>query len=621
MSKLLNLKEIRIENFLSIKEQISIPVQKYGNSFTTIFVGKNDSGKTNLLKALAFLELEGKSIKYTDYCHRDYKNETDKYIDIFYDFQVLDNKELSKIIKEMNIFPENFHLLFTITDITKNLYLKKNLSNVKSQINFEMNLSEKVKNYYAIIDENDCIIEIQKKDLAGLGGFKLPENGKEITDDIIESYLQNKAKKVFDKYLPKIITWKSDNKHLIFNDNPNLQLSDFANNPDSLIPLKNMFLISGYNETTLVNAINNALIDIDSRSELESELSNKTTQYITKVWANQNVKISVRIGDTGKCSIQIEDTSSRYFDMKFKSDGFKQFVSLILSLSAENSVKKLSDTLILIDEPETHLYPESIEDMKNELLNIGQNNYVFISTHSPFMVDRECSERHWKVEKNGITTSIIQISDSVSMWDNKVMNSAFGLNVFKELLPQKIIVVEGNDDKKILDKLLKILNIKTHYAVKSSNGASHMVNLASMFCGEKIYPYFIVDDDSEGRKNKTDISKRNCYKDRIFTLKDLVTKSYDKYTMEDLFPINIVKNFYDEKCANSFNLSEEAPVLGQIYSQDSVLKRDKERCNNLKYELADKICGMINRNNLQSSYPYLYEFISNIKSKIIEKED
>ena len=255
-----------------------------------------------------------------------------------------------------------------------------------------------------------------------------------------------------------------------------------------------MFLIAGYNETTLVNAINNALEDVDSRSELESELSTKTTEYISKVWANQNVKISVRISDTGKCTIQIEDTSSRYFDMKLKSDGFKQFISLILSLSAENSVKKLSDTLILIDEPETHLYPESIEDMKRELLKIGENNYVFISTHSPFMIDRECSERHWKIEKNGIKTFATQISDSISMWDNKVLNSAFGLNIFRELLPQKIIIVEGNDDKQILEKLFKVTNIKDHYAIKSSGGASHMINLATMFCGEKVYPYFIVDD-------------------------------------------------------------------------------------------------------------------------------
>lgn len=619
MAKILELTEIRVENFLSIRDEVDIPVQKYGNSYTTIFVGKNDSGKTNLLKALAFLSEEDKPIKYTNICHRDYKNEDNKYIDIYYEFKVINNKEILNIIKGINIFPENFLSTLKILNITKNLYARKDMTSVESLLTFNIQLSEKSKNYYAVLNNENSVTSIEIKGQAGLLGKEIPENGKELTKDLIEKYLKDKIGKELNKYLPQFITWKSDDKHLIFNDNPNLQLNNFVNNPNSLVPLKNMFLIAGYNETTLVNAINNALEDVDSRSELESELSTKTTEYISKVWANQNVKISVRISDTGKCTIQIEDTSSRYFDMKLKSDGFKQFISLILSLSAENSVKKLSDTLILIDEPETHLYPESIEDMKRELLKIGENNYVFISTHSPFMIDRECSERHWKIEKNGIKTFATQISDSISMWDNKVLNSAFGLNIFRELLPQKIIIVEGNDDKQILEKLFKVTNIKDHYAIKSSGGASHMINLATMFCGEKVYPYFIVDDDQEGRKNKSEIIKRNCYRNRIFTLKDLVNKEYDKFTLEDLYPLNLVKTFFDEKCEKDFNLNNQAPVLAQILNQDPSLKRDKDRCNNLKYELADLICSKITKNNLSSDFPLLNELINKFKATLVEE--
>ena len=508
--------------------------------------------------------------------------------------------------------------MFEIKKIIKNLYAKKDSSTVSNLFTFDVELKKESKNSYAIVNSDGNVSSIEEKGRQGLGGFQYPENGKELTKNLLEQYLKNKIKKELNQYLPKVISWKSDDKHLIFNDNPNLQLKTFATNPNCLVPLKNMFLIAGYNETTLANAINNALNDVDSRSELESELSIKTTEYISKVWVNQNVKVFVRIGDSGKCSIQIEDASSRYFDMKLKSDGFKQFISLILSLSAENSVKKLSNTLILVDEPETHLYPESIEDMKKELLSIGKNNYIFISTHSPFMIDRECSERHWKVQKDGIKTSIVQISDNISMWDNKVLNSAFGLNIFKELLPQKIIVVEGNDDKQILEKLFKITNIKDHYAIKSAGGASHMINLASMFCGEKIYPYFIVDDDQEGRKNKTEIIKKNCYKNRIFTLKDLVNKNYDKFTLEDLFPLNIVKAFFDEKCEKDFVLNSEAPVLTQILNQESNLKRDKDRYNNLKYELADKICKSITKNNLATDFPLLNDLISKIKNILVE---
>jgi predicted nucleotide-binding protein (sugar kinase/HSP70/actin superfamily) len=66
-------------------------------------------------------------------------------------------------------------------------------------------------------------------------------------------------------------------------------------------------------------------------------------------------------------------------------------------------------------------------------------------------------------------------------------------------------------------------------------------------------------------------------------------------------------------------LNEESPVLGQIYNQNNALKRDKDKCNMYKYELADKICKTITKANLSSLFPSLQELISNIKSKIIDE--
>ena len=45
--------KVRIENFKSI-ESIEIPFDKNGNSFTKIFVGVNESGKSNILEALSY---------------------------------------------------------------------------------------------------------------------------------------------------------------------------------------------------------------------------------------------------------------------------------------------------------------------------------------------------------------------------------------------------------------------------------------------------------------------------------------------------------------------------------------------------------------------------------------
>lgn len=50
----MKLTSIEIENFKSIKKR-TIDVEKHGGSYTTMFLGINESGKSNLLQAISFL--------------------------------------------------------------------------------------------------------------------------------------------------------------------------------------------------------------------------------------------------------------------------------------------------------------------------------------------------------------------------------------------------------------------------------------------------------------------------------------------------------------------------------------------------------------------------------------
>ena len=46
--------KIEIENFKSIKK-IEFDLKKYGSSYTTMLVGINESGKSNILEAMSYL--------------------------------------------------------------------------------------------------------------------------------------------------------------------------------------------------------------------------------------------------------------------------------------------------------------------------------------------------------------------------------------------------------------------------------------------------------------------------------------------------------------------------------------------------------------------------------------
>ena len=130
------------------------------------------------------------------------------------------------------------------------------------------------------------------------------------------------------------------------------------------------------------------------------------------------------------------------YNINERSQGFRQFISLILSISISNEKEKLKNAIIIVDEPENHLHPSGIRYMRDELLKIGKNNYVFLATHSNFMIDRKEMSRHYIVQKN-THTHLKRIEQEQDLSDDEVLNDAFGLNILNDFLSPHKILVEG----------------------------------------------------------------------------------------------------------------------------------------------------------------------------------
>ncbi|MFZ3071753.1 MAG: AAA family ATPase, partial [Thermodesulfobacteriota bacterium] len=132
-------------------------------------------------------------------------------------------------------------------------------------------------------------------------------------------------------------------------------------------------------------------------------LGDKVTAHIKKVWPNHPVKIKFQINNF-MLSFLVEDEKVKYKSKttEQRSDGFRQFISFLLTISAESATNQLSNSLLLLDEPETHLHPQAQEYLKDELIKItrnDKNNIVFFATHSNYMIDKDHIERCFRVSK------------------------------------------------------------------------------------------------------------------------------------------------------------------------------------------------------------------------------
>jgi predicted ATP-dependent endonuclease of OLD family len=421
-----------------------------------------------------------------------------------------------------------------------------------------------------------------------------------------------------DSFIPEIIFWKPDEKHLI---TEHVSLKAFSQNPDSSLPLKNIFHIYGkIQNNEISDTISKALKSPERKAELQDTLSEKVTKHVNDIWKEHKVNFKFTIdGDLLNTVVEDKLKKYRYFNMKQRSEGFKQFTSMILSLSAKNTGDTLDNNVILIDEPETHLHPSGIQYMRKELLKIGKKNQVLISTHSNFMIDTSTMDRHWIMEKD-TESKIHRVDENKSLHDEEVVSRAFGIEIMKELLPKNILIVEGKCDKIVIEMLLNHFGENISYSVKNAGGCSKVYSVASILAAEDFSPFVFLDSDDEGIKAKNDILKNlkeNYTRNTVKTINDLGYSVTNKASIEDLYPRNLVKSFLLEEHKIDIDTHKDKPVIETIKILDDSFK-NKEKQTKLKTNLSEKfLLDYNNKELLEKDAPELIK----VGKKLIELLD
>ena len=572
------IEKIRIENFKSIKE-MEFDIKKYGNSYTTMLVGINESGKSNILEAMSFLNTPDDDFRFSDYCNQK-KIKSSSLVNIQFDLKFEYKLEYLKPIQEK--IGETGELLdFEIDKICKTISLSKEADKFSDQYEFE--IKKFPKNLFIQIM---TIVKNNKKEPSYEISREQDEANifEELTEELFKKYFKNDIIEIIKKSEPSVTLWKPNDEYLISKEN----LNKFAENIHSNKALRNIFLLADYDNKERIKTAINDISDSTQRSRLASELNEELNKYLKKVWKH-HIDVVIEITETGQLDIFIRDTGRENmhdrFSIKNRSEGAKHFLSLILSLSIETKKKKRKNQLILIDEPEAHLHPSGIRDLGNELLEMGEENFVFIATHSPFLIDKIRKERNIIIKKNNdAITEKREIKDYENFIDDEVLREAFGIEVYKDLLNPHSILVEGASDKIILQKTLQKKGEKK-YGITNGHG-SNIDTLAAKLNDSGISILVVLDDDAYGKYYKKKIMKiEGSYSDaNVFTIRDLNGDIINNGTIEDTLGKKFIESqfkiFYNSKFEKdcSLELEEDSPFIEQI---KKFLQNDKHFSNKI----------------------------------------
>ena len=596
----IKLTKIKIKEYKSIYEtELDI------NDRIIVIAGKNESGKTNILKALR----DGIQDKFDDDCKPlglDRTNPTlemefefaGEYLNKIYSKKIFKNKEIYtlNIIRSMNVIDKvSGSLIEEIKEyinkeiakiVENNSEIINDFSNLKSDIYFEgVDGKQYVIEYITFYFVNQLFYNGDKEDLPFVADLqsKIEEDadGNQIEFENIEK-------------LVKIIEEKfKEQKEFIDDINNKNIFSDFVyfSSFDDMLPDEIDYLElekEEYrkNNTGFINLLNYLNISVEEFVKRMNEdvrnvqnylrnLSTKMTGNFSDIYTQETIELSLQ-KDGSKIVINIFDKNDKDYSKKpsQRSQGFQWFLAFYLVL---NSKKCKDNTILLIDEPGLFLHAKAQEDILN-YFETKIHNQIIYTTHSPFLIDVNNMHRvrfaiNNRDDNNG--TKIINKYYAVSDFDTITpLITAIGYNIAKNPLEfghGLNIITEGITDRYYLLSFMKLLNIEnTNIHIIPSKGVSQIHYLVSIALGWGIDFKILMDNDKAAKDAKKELKKTIL----LYEENELIVSVSDQSnsTIETLFENNDIdlNNLKENKTLIAFDFYQK--VLNDEIKREDLSK-------------------------------------------------
>mgnify|MGYP001612783986 CR=1 FL=1 len=629
------LKRVIIKNFRSI-EDLTINFEPE----CKVLVGINESGKSNILKALSMFSEDREPSK--EDIREALPNEPpvkEAYIRFVFSF---DNTEIyqiyenikSQILTTNNNLPilkkngENITLEQFCKMKREKVYIIDVFNNKKYSLSWKItetyetwgNLkkpSQQCPENFVIQDANGNSVP-----------FKNYAIDKDYCKDIPQEYLSDVSFKDVDdainditnslikEKLPEVIYWTYSDENLL---PAHIDINQFAAKPTSCIPLKHMFELAQMSD--IKKAIDDAkLASAHSLRNLLNKVADMTTRHFHNVWKDYKSITFHLIPNGNNIDASVKDEFNHY-EFSMRSDGFKRFATFLLLISTRVKTNQLQNGLLLIDEPDMSLHPSGARYLKDELIKISKNNFVVYSTHSIFMIDKDNIKRHLMVKKCKEKTSVVEV-DKSNIIDEEVIYNALGYSIF-ESLKKKNIIFEGWRDKKLCEVAIQkppsnYKHLKDTFeeiglchskGVKGITPITSLLELANREC------LILSDDDDPSKEKQKEYIKDKGYgiwKRYSEVLPDIKAITGEDFIKTGAFhkPIDTIRKNYPS--LEDISDSDLSNKNGKIYAIQSWLNKSKID-NKEQKKIIDSIKESIFE-DLKPSYiePVYYEFLEKL---------
>lgn len=402
---------------------------------------------------------------------------------------------------------------------------------------------------------------------------KIDINKKELFRQALETAREKWRKLI---HMLPVFFYRNGDKHL----NTNYRYEDIEkelNNPNSAPYSLLSDLVDAidvpYEDFLFASRSGTASPQVSIRKRINRIVDEKINKNFNKFYQTEKITLDLSFNH-GTVSFSVQSAEGETLMLSERSNGLRWYLEAFIDAQAYDLVGR--NVVYLLDEPGVSLHVNAQRELLNLFEHLADHgNQIIYTTHSPYLLDTEIEGIHR-------IRAVVKDTDGYSRiyktaYDPRIAPKsqqdtltpivcALGMSLQDTFGPAKDkinIVTEGISDYIYLCTMAKLVEIDTSkYAIIPSVGASNCVNICTILHGWGCRYIALFDYDKAGvetggeymrRKMYLEYKKQYCYvKDA--SEEEINSKSYKttKFMIEDVMTRSEIERFCTENdCADA----------------------------------------------------------------------
>lgn len=322
--------------------------------------------------------------------------------------------------------------------------------------------------------------------------------------------------------------------------------------------------------------------DHEKRQQLANRAGAVVTKKLQELWTDRDLKVRFNL-DERHFDTVVSD-SEHFYDVEVnlneRSRGFRWFFSFYITFAADTKGGEAEDAILLLDEPGLHLHAVAQRDLLNHFEQDFENQIIY-TTHSPFLIPPD--------ELRAVRTVNISIEQGTTVTneptgDRKTLfplQTALGYDLSQHLfVGTQNLVVEGVSDYWYLQTVSSYLNeeygtgLEDEIVITPAGGAPRVPYLVTLLSSQKLDVVVLLDEEEKARRIAREklVQKELIREDNVLFISDAFDKEVAWADVEDMFPADAYDTLVRESCSSflepeDLDVNQKIPRLTKRYEE------------------------------------------------------